>query len=271
MTRAPALFVSHGSPMFALEPGLLGPRLRELGAALPDVAAVLVVSAHWQSRGVRVAATTSPETIHDFGGFPDELYRLRYPAPGAPELAAEAARLLEAAGFAVTLDAQRGLDHGAWVPLRHLFAAASVPVFQVSLPHDLDGAAALRLGAALAPLRDRGVLIVVSGSLTHNLHEVFGGRVDDPQYAQAFADWANDAVHARAIDALVDYRRRAPDAARAHPTEEHFLPLLVALGASADDEAGERIEGGMTYGILSMDSFGWGLRPGLAERLRRAA
>ena len=271
MTRAPALFVSHGSPMFALEPGLLGPRLCELGAALPGVAAVLVVSAHWQSRGVRVATTAAPETIHDFGGFPPELYQLQYPAPGAPDLARDAARLLADSGFAVAIDPRRGLDHGAWVPLRHLFSAAGVPVFQVSLPHDIDAPGARRLGAALAPLRDRGVLIVGSGSLTHNLHEVFGGRVDDPQYAQAFADWVRSAVASRDVGALVDYRRRAPDAARAHPTEEHYFPLLVALGASSDDEAGEWIEGGMTYGVLSMDSFAFGLPDAALDSLEDAA
>lgn len=160
MTSAPALFVSHGSPMFAVEPGVLGPRLHEIGARLENVAAVLVVSPHWQTRGVRVATTAAPETIHDFGGFPAVLYGLQYPAPGQPELAREAGRLLAAAGYDVTLDERRGLDHGAWVPMRHLFPDADVPVFQVSLPVGTDAAGALRLGAALAPLRNRGVLIV---------------------------------------------------------------------------------------------------------------
>lgn len=259
MKIAPALFVSHGSPMFAVEPGRLGPHLQHIGRALSsDVEAVLMVSPHWQSRGVRVGTTTAPSTIHDFGGFPEQLYRLQYTPPGAPKLAADVVGLLADAGFDVTGDPGRGLDHGAWVPLRYLFAEADVPSFQVSLPMDIDAPGALRLGKALAPLRERGVLVIGSGSLTHNLYE-FRQHVRDPEYAQQFADWVRDAVLRRDVDALVDYRRRAPHAERAHPTEEHFLPLLVALGASGDGDRAELIEGGMTHEVLSMDSFGFGL------------
>ncbi len=259
MRRQPALFISHGSPMFAIEPGMLGPNLHAIGQSLDDVRAILVVSPHWQTRGMRVMSTAMPGTIHDFGGFPEPLYQLRYPVAGEPEVAAEAMRLLTQAGFAPTLDADRGLDHGAWVPLRHLRAQGDIPVLQVSMPHDLDAAGALRMGQALAPLREQGVLVVGSGSLTHNLYEVFRGHPDDPEYAQAFADWVRDAVARRDIDALRDYRNHAPHAARAHPTEEHYLPLLVALGASDAVDAPRWIEGGMTDGVLSMDSFAWGL------------
>jgi 4,5-DOPA dioxygenase extradiol len=262
---APALFISHGAPTFALEPGILGPRLTALGEQLKGLSAVLVVSPHWQTPGIRVMTTARPETIHDFGGFPRALYEMRYEARGDPGMAAEAARLLRAAGFDVALDEQRGLDHGTWVPLRYLLPRADVPVFQVSLPKDLDPAGAFRLGATLAPLRERGVLIVGSGSLTHNLHEVFQDAVEDAKYAREFAKWVADAVAARAKDRLVDYRRLAPHAARAHPTDEHFLPLLVAMGASAATETPEHIEGGMTYGVLSMDSYGWGLPQGSAR------
>ncbi len=257
MTRAPSLFVSHGSPMFALEPGRLGPNLTRLGAAL-DPSAIVIVSPHWSTRGVRVTAAASPDTIHDFGGFPPALYSLRYPARGEPALAADIARRLADAGFEATIDAGRGLDHGAWVPLRYLRPAADVPVLQVSLPHGIDAAGALRLGEALAPLRDAGVLVVGSGSLTHNLYE-FRQHIADPEYAQQFADWVADAVARRDVEALVHYRERAPHAARAHPTEEHYLPLLVALGASDARDEPARVEGGMTYGVLSMDSFGFGL------------
>ncbi|MCJ0826548.1 dioxygenase [Luteimonas sp. 50] len=270
MTPAPVLFISHGSPMFALQPGRLGPNLGALGQAMPDIRAVLVVSPHWQTRGVRVGAGAAPETIHDFGGFPAALYQLQYPAPGAPGLAQDAARLLTIAGFGVGFDERRGLDHGAWVPLRHLFPQADVPVFQVSLPHDIDAAGALRLGQALAPLRERGVLVVGSGSLTHNLHE-FRQHIRDPEYAQQFADWVHDAVLARDVDALVDYRRRAPHAARAHPTEEHYLPLLVAAGASSGEDAARLVEGGMTDGVLSMDSFAFGLPQAANDALDRLA
>lgn len=257
MTSAPVFFISHGSPMFAIEPGLLGARLRDLGERLDDITAVLVVSPHWQTRGVRVSTALAPETIHDFGGFPSALYRLQYNPPGQPELAMEAARLLADAGFAVSVDERRGLDHGAWVPLLHLLPRADVPVFQVSLPADIDTAGALRLGAALAPLRERGVLIIGSGSLTHNLYE-FRQHVADADYAQAFADWVREAVAERDVAGLVDYRRQAPHAMRAHPTEEHYLPLLVALGASSATETAQWLEGGMTDGVLSMDSFAWG-------------
>ena len=262
---APALVVSHGSPMFAVEPGLLGPNLQQIGRALSDVNAVVVVSPHWQTGGVRVMATVAPTTIHDFGGFPPALYELQYTPPGAPDLAADAARLLADAGFEVALDATRGLDHGAWVPLRYLFAQADVPVFQVSLPVEMDAESALRLGQALAPLRERGVLVIGSGSLTHNLYE-FRQHVRDPEYAQAFADWVRDAVLRRDVEALVDYRRRAPHAVRAHPSEEHFLPLLVARGASNDDDRAQLVGGGMTHGVLSMDSFGFGLPDAANDR-----
>jgi 4,5-DOPA dioxygenase extradiol len=261
MSRALSLFISHGSPMFAVEPGVLGPNLRKVGDALTDLAAIVVVSPHWQTRGVRVSATATPATIHDFGGFPAPLYALQYTPPGAPELAGEIVRMLTDAGFPAIPDAQRGLDHGAWVPLRYLRPDADIPVLQVSLPDDLDAAGALRLGKVLAPLRDRGVLIVGSGSLTHNLYE-FRQHIQDPEYAQMFADWVADAVARRDEDALVRYRERAPHAERAHPTEEHYLPLLVAVGASDPGEPRSLIRGGMTYGVLSMDSFGFGCPAG---------
>jgi 4,5-DOPA dioxygenase extradiol len=256
---APALFISHGAPTFALEPGLLGPQLTKLGGQLNGLAAVLVVSPHWQTPGIRVMTTATPETIHDFGGFPRALYEMRYAARGEPAIAAEAALLLREAGFDVALDEKRGLDHGTWVPLRYLLPRANVPVFQVSMPVDLDPAGAFRLGHALAPLRARGVLVMGSGSLTHNLYEFRQDAVEDAKYAQEFALWVADAVIARAADRLADYRRLAPHARRAHPTDEHFLPLLVAMGASSEAEIPRRIEGGMTYGTLSMDSYGWGL------------
>ncbi|WP_257386912.1 dioxygenase family protein [Tahibacter caeni] len=268
MRRQPVLFISHGSPMFALEPGRLGPQLHGFGAALSGVRAILVVSPHWQTRGVRVTASPAPETLHDFGGFPAPLYRLRYPAAGAPAVAQAAAALLAEAGFTVDIDGARGLDHGAWVPLRHLRPQADLPVLQVSLPQDIDAAGALRLGRALAPLRERGVLLIGSGSLTHNLYEL-RQSIRDPEYAQVFADWVREAVARGDTAALLDYRRQAPQATRAHPSEEHFLPLLVALGASDAGDAPQWIAGGMTYGVLSMDSFAW--LPADADADREAA
>jgi 4,5-DOPA dioxygenase extradiol len=253
-----ALFVSHGAPTWALEPGLLGPKLTQLGEQLPDLSAIAVVSAHWQTAGARVMRTSAPETLHDFGGFPPELYRLQYPAPGAPAAAAEAADLLGKAGFPASFDDRRGLDHGAWVPLRYLKPLAGTPVFQVSMPLDLDAPRALAFGRALAPLRGKGVLVMGSGSLTHNLREIEPPDSRGEQYALEFTQWIRRRIQERDVEALVDYRRRAPHAARAHPSEEHFLPLLVALGAGDPKDAVRVIEGGVTYGVLSMESYVFG-------------
>lgn len=271
MIKAAAFFISHGAPTFALEPGMLGPNLAEVGRKLSDIKAVLVVSPHWQTRGaIRVMQTAQPETVHDFGGFASELYELQYPAPGAPDVADMAAELLRANGFDVQLDDRRGLDHGAWVPLRYLLPDATLPVFQVSLPASLDTPGAIQLGRALAPLRERGVAIIGSGSMTHNLSEFFNEyrrdvREEDSaqgsgaQYAREFAEWTKDAVLRRDTNALVNYRKLAPHATRAHPTQEHYLPLLVALGTTSPDETISYLEGGLTNGVLSMDSFAWSL------------
>lgn len=258
MNRFPSLFVSHGAPTFALEPGLAGPRLAQLGHTLARPRAVLVVSPHWMTRGVVIATTATPKTIHDFGGFPSELYRIQYPAPGHPELAQAAGDLLAAAGHRVTVDPQRGLDHGAWVPLRHMFPAADVPVFQVSMPASLDAASAWEFGATLAPLSTQGVLIVGSGSLTHNLYEFRQGHDHDEAYASEFVAWVRSAVVARDQDSLVHALTRAPHAARAHPSAEHFLPLLVAAGAAATGAPVTVLPGGIAHGVLSMESYLFG-------------
>ena len=255
MKQAPALFVSHGAPTFALDPGSLGPKLSQLGEQWLGLEAIAVVSAHWQTARVEVMRTATPETLHDFGGFPQALYRLNYPAAGAPALAYETVAILKAYGIDAGLDDKRGLDHGAWVPLLHLIPGAQVPVFQVSLPFAFNAQKAFELGRALRALRQRGVLVMGSGSLTHNLAEI--GQVDPSrsQYAVEFTSWIRAHIQTRDIDALLDYRRRAPHAQRAHPTEEHFLPLLVAVGASEDADAVTVIDGGMTYGVLSMESY----------------
>jgi 4,5-DOPA dioxygenase extradiol len=259
MSPAPVLFISHGAPTFAIEPGVLGPRLQLLGAGLAGVKAVLVVSPHWQTHGVEVMTSSAPETVHDFGGFPRELYQLQYPAPGAPSFAADAARLLGAAGYEVTLNARRGLDHGAWVPLKFLLPRANLPVFQVSMPVDLDPNGAMKLGKTLAPLREHGVMIIGSGSLTHNLYEFRQQATQADSYAVEFSGWIRQAVLRRDNGALADYRALAPYATRAHPTDEHYLPLLVAIGAVGAQDAVDAIEGGITHGVLSMDSFVWGM------------
>ncbi len=258
-SKAPVLFISHGAPTFALEPGALGAQLQVLGAQLEGIKAVLVVSPHWQTRDVQVMTTVKPETIHDFGGFPAELYQLSYPATGAPEVAREAARLLAQAGLVVGLDERRGLDHGAWVPLFHLLPQVNLPVFQVSMPVTLDTARSFKLGQALSALREQGVLIVASGSMTHNLYEVRPPGSAPQAYAQEFTTWVRSAVLAHATQSMLAYRSEAPHAERAHPTDEHFLPLLIAMGAAGDTEPVRLLEGGITYGVISMESYVWGL------------
>jgi len=257
--KTPVFFISHGAPTFAIEPGQLGPQLQTLGRQLSGLKAVLVVSPHWQSRGVKVMGTAQPETVHDFGGFPASLYTLQYPAAGQPALAREAARLLNAAGISAELDEARGLDHGAWVPLMHLLPDAGVPVFQVSMPVTLTTDQAVQMGQALAPLRELGVLIVASGSMTHNLYELHSPDSQPVAYAKEFATWVKTAVLANARQPLLHYRAEAPHAEQAHPTQEHFLPLLVAMGAKTQADQVQLIEGGITYGVLSMDSYVWGM------------
>lgn len=255
---APVIFVSHGAPTLAIEPGRLGPQLQALGNELRGLNAVLVLSPHWQTQSVTVMTTAQPATVHDFGGFAQRLYTLQYPAAGHPELAQAAAQLLAAAGLPVQNDATRGLDHGAWVPLMHLLPQASVPVFQVSMPLDLTAHTAYALGLALAPLRAQGVLIVGSGSMTHNLRDYRPGAPPEP-YAQEFTAWVHAAVLARQLERLLDYRAQAPHAQRAHPSEEHFLPLLIALGASTAQDPIGVLEAGISDAALSMESYVWGL------------
>lgn len=260
MTTMPSLFVSHGAPTFAIEPGLAGAQLRALGSLLDRPRAVVVVSPHWMTRGVAITASERPETIHDFGGFPRALYDLQYPAPGSPALALQIQQQLSSAGVEARLDAQRGLDHGAWVPLLHLYPEADIATLQVSMPYDADEAGALRLGQALAPLASEGALIIGSGSLTHNLYE-FRMNGDEPEaaaYVEAFAAWVRQTVLDADLRRLERTMSLAPHAARAHPTTEHLLPLLVAAGAAQTPELVTVLDGGIRHGMLAMESYLFG-------------
>jgi 4,5-DOPA dioxygenase extradiol len=219
---------------------------------------VLVVSPHWTTPKPRVGFAPRPQTIHDFGGFDPALYKIAYPVDGHPELAQRALDLLGVAGWAPQADERRGLDHGAWVPLRHLYPSADVPAFQVSLPSGLDSDAAWAFGAALAPLAQEGVLIVGSGSLTHNLSEFRLGPASQQTYVAEFAAWVREAVVHGDSARLRQTLALAPHARRAHPTTEHFWPLLVAAGAAASALPSTVIEGGITHGVLSMDSYVFG-------------
>lgn len=258
MDRFPALFLSHGAPMLALEDVPARDFLRGLGRELgrPDV--ILVASAHWETPAPALNAVERNETIHDFSGFPPELYRLAYPAPGSPALAERAAGLLRAAGLEAAIDRRRGLDHGAWVPLLLMYPDADIPVVQVSLQTRRGPAHHVALGRALAPLRDDRVLVIGSGSYTHNLRELKwdGAGEAEPSWVTGFSRWFDEALVEGRTDELVDYRRRAPDAARNHPTEEHLLPVFVALGAGGGKA--RRLHSSATYGTLRMDAYAFG-------------
>lgn len=253
----PAIFVSHGAPTLLLEPGKVAAELPALAQRLPTPREILIISAHWLSSVPTVSAASRPETIHDFSGFPRQLYEIRYPAPGAPALAKRVQELLSASGLEARVDDTRGLDHGAWVPLKLMYPEANIPVTQLSLQPRSGPHHHYRIGQALAPLRNEGVLILGSGSFTHNLHEFHGHELDDPapEWMASFRDWMAAAIVENRWDDLLNYRDRAPNAKRNHPTDEHLLPLYVALGASGENARVERIDAGTTYGILAMDAF----------------
>ena len=251
----PAIFVSHGAPTLALDPGATGAFWEELGKSLPRPEAVLCVSAHWMTPAPATSRAAQPETIHDFYGFPEPLYRLFYPAPGAPLLAERAAELLTAAGMPVAIDPERGLDHGAWVPLRSLYPAAEIPVTQLSIQFERDAAWHYRMGEALAPLRREKILVLASGGAVHNLREIAWNSDEPPAWARQFDEWLAAAIAAGATETLVDWERTAPGPRRAHPTPDHFWPLFVALGTAGKGARGERIHTGFTHGSLSMAAF----------------
>jgi 4,5-DOPA dioxygenase extradiol len=273
MARMPTLFISHGSPMLAVVDSAARRFLAQLGPKLPPPTAVVVVSAHYDTPITQVTAGDRPETIHDFGGFPDELYRLRYPAPGSPGLAREIVGQLEAAGVNAQLAPLRGLDHGAWIPLSLMLPRADVPVLQVSLNSRRSPQEHFALGRALRSLRDVGTLILGSGGATHNLglYAHARGRDDDstpPEWVEAFNEWTAGAVAARRYDDLFSYADRAPFAAQNHPTAEHYLPLFVTLGAAHDDEHGVRIHSSYDRGLLSLDAYAFGLVQPIPREIR---
>lgn len=256
MHSLPALFVSHGAPTFALEPGPVGRELAELAARVAKPDAIVVVSAHWNSATARVTTNPAPPTIHDFAGFPEPLYRLSYPAPGAPAVANRVIELLGRQGIAAGAEPRRGLDHGAWVPLMHMYPDATIPVVQLSMRYDEQPRHHCELGRALAPLRREGVLLVGSGSVTHNLYEFGGGQEQVAPYVAEFAAWIAARLAAGDAEALLDYRARAPQAVRAHPTDEHLMPLMFALGAGGDGAVVRRYgERDVRYGMLAMDAY----------------
>ena len=247
----PTVFISHGSPMHALQPGAVRGVWENLARDLPRPKAILISSAHWETEAPEVTAARRPETIHDFYGFPKPLYEIQYPAPGDPELAARARELLRS--FGGKTDAQRGLDHGAWSPLLYMYPKADIPVVQVSVQTHLGPRHHVELGRALAPLADEGVLLFGSGHMTHNLRDRSGNG--PAPYAANFQEWVRDRIESRKLDELADYRRLSPDGVRAHPSDEHFLPLFYALGAAPANYKAKRLYDGIEMGALAMDAY----------------
>ena len=253
----PSLYISHGSPMLALEPGASGPALASLAAALPKPKAIVMVSAHWESSELLVSGNPQPETWHDFGGFPQALFEVQYPAPGNPQLAAEVVELLKADDLPARIDTQRPFDHGVWVPLSLMYPQADIPVVQVSLPTRAGPALQTRVGHALASLREQGVLLIGSGSITHNLRELdwHAGPESVEPWAKAFRDWMIEKLEANDEAALLDYRQQAPNAVRNHPSDEHLLPLYFARAAGGEFSVAHQ---GFTMGALGMDIYRFG-------------
>jgi len=239
--RMPATFLAHGAPMILDMPDWVG-ELKAWADALPRPSSILMVSAHWEARPVTLGATTTVPLVYDFYGFPEKYYRQQYPAPGAPQLASRVKELLSPAQPVVD-EPDRGLDHGAYVPLVAMYPKADVPVLQLSLP-TMDPKTLFRLGQALAPLRDEGVLLVGSGFITHNLRTLsFNPGQPPPAWAAEFDAFVADALTRKDVDALLDYRAKGPGVQLSLPTHEHFVPLLVALGAGADESPSFPITG----------------------------
>lgn len=253
----PTLFLSHGAPTLPLDGGETGAAWRRLGECLPRPEAILMISAHWETAVPTVSRAVRPETVHDFSGFPESLYRLRYDAPGAPLMAEAVAAALQQAGIAAQLDSAHGLDHGAWVPLSFMYPQADVPVAQLSLQPERDSAWHAALGRALRPLREQGVLIIGSGAITHNLHAIFRHPSDRPApaWVMEFRDWMAKRIAEGDMPSLLAYRGLAPHAAQNHLTDEHLLPLFVALGAAEDIRQSRHLNSVMTYGMLAMDMW----------------
>jgi 4,5-DOPA dioxygenase extradiol len=256
MISLPAIFLSHGAPDLPIREGEATQFLRSLHRQFPKPKAILVISAHWNSDLPMVSNAQHPETIYDFSGFPEALYRLEYPAPGAPALADRVVHVLNQAGIPCKTHSSRGFDHGAWTPLILAYPAADIPVTQLSIQYRHDPLYHWKLGQALEPLRSGGVLIIGSGSATHNLYSFDSNyNAPTPPWVRQFDEWLAQTIEQRDWDALIQYRQFAPYAQENHPTEEHLLPLFVALGAGGAATTGRQLHHGYTYGAFSMAAY----------------
>jgi len=256
-TRLPTLFLSHGSPMLALEDSPAGRFLDELGQQLPWPRAIVIASAHFMTDRPMVGGHERPHTVHDFGGFPEPLYRIQYPAPGLPRLAEEIRDRLADAGLEARLRDNHGLDHGVWVPLRRMYPQADIPVVPLSVMPHADAQRHYAVGQALASLRDEGVLVIGSGGFVHNLGDLDWADRDAPMpaWAAEFADWMRRRLVAHDLPALLDWQAQAPHAHRAHPTIEHLMPLFVALGAAGEAPTARGLHRSHEMGSLALDAF----------------
>jgi 4,5-DOPA dioxygenase extradiol len=267
-TPLPSIFVSHGSPMIALEPREAGAFMQRLGPAIVATfgrpRAILMLSAHTMARAPVLLAAEHHAAVYDFGGFDPKLFTLRYDAPGAPALATRVQSLLGQAGIAAHVEPEGGLDHGIWTALRYLYTAAEIPVLPLAWVPTQSPAEQFALGQALAPLASEGVLVIGSGSITHNLRRVFAGGLnapaEQPEIAEsaAFRHWMQTKSQARDWDSLFAYRTQAPHAAEMHPSDEHLLPWFIAAGAGGREHAPLRLHESVSYGALGMDAYAFG-------------
>jgi len=246
----PALFVSHGAPSLPFDDVPARDFLRGLGQAIGKPRAILIASAHWDTEVPQANSVAVNDTIHDFGGFPQALYDLRYPAPGDALLAREVTALTGG-----KVDTMRGLDHGAWVPLMLMYPQGDIPVVQVSVQSRKGAAHHIALGRSLARLRQDNVLVMGSGGFVHNLRQIAPRGSPEPDWSREFSDWMHDRLMAGDEAALADYRKLAPHAAQAQPTEDHFMPLFVALGAGGETPKAARLHSSATFGSLRMDAY----------------
>ena len=248
----------HGSPTFALDPGAAGESMSQLASSLARPRAIVVISPHWDTAIPTVSTATQLETIHDFYGFPDALYQIQYPAKGSPELAQEVVNALQKRFKQVSTAPTRGLDHGAWTPLRQMFPDASIPVIAVSIQSHAGPAHALAMGEALEELTHQGFLVIGSGNITHNLGDLrmvamSGGQT--PAYVKAFADWVEVQLQAKNVQKLIDYRQHSREGVQSHPTEDHLLPLFVAMGAAGADATAKAFFRGISSYVIAMDGY----------------
>jgi 4,5-DOPA dioxygenase extradiol len=259
MSLMPTVFVSHGPPMIALSNTPVSKFLRTLGAQLPRPKAILCISAHWEAAWPMLTGSTAPATIHDFGG-PPALFNISYPCPGASDLTGRIVEVFSQEGLKTTIDQQRGLDHGVWVPLSLMYPDADIPVVQLSVQTELDPAHHFELGSLLTSFREEGVLILGSGGATHNLGEMDGYAMEakPPKYAAQFDTWLNRSIVDGHTEDLLNYRNMAPEPDRNHPyPAEHFLPLFVPLGGAGKGKKGRLLHRGFMYGVLSMSAYMW--------------